>query len=233
MSATTHSLHPRPQPVHGITEAAPAKTGHFLEALNAKATTLHLLRDATILKQDAPVRHCHLVVSGCIRTVRLLPDGRRQLAEFLLPGDLFGIESLGRHEFGAEAVTGATVRRYARRDVDALAAVDATFARHLHTAMAAQLRIGLERIVTLGRRTASERISGFLLDMAGRMSVAEQVEFELPMNRADMADYLGLTVETVSRAMTCLGRSGIIAVNRARITIRDRLALDEPECVLH
>ena len=233
MSASIHTLHPRPQPVHGICEVAPANTGHFLEALNAKATTLYPLRDATIVEQDAPVRYCYLVVSGCVRTVRLLPDGRRQVAEFLLPGDLFGIESLGRHEFGAEAVNGATVRRYAHRDIEALAAEDAIFARRLHAAMTAQLRAGLERIVTLGRRTASERISGFLLDMAERMLATEKVEFELPMNRMDMADYLGLTVETVSRRMTCLGRSGVIAVNRARITIRDRLALDEPECTLH
>jgi CRP-like cAMP-binding protein len=165
--------------------------------------------------------------------VRLLEDGRRQVAEFLLPGDVFGIEALARHEFGAEAVAATTVRRYARADIERMAAADPDFARRLHASVAAQLRAGLERIVTLGRRTAGERIAGFLLDMAGRMAAGDRQEFELPMNRIDMADYLGLTVETVSRRMTALGRSGSIAVNRAHITIRNRRALDEPECTVH
>ena len=154
--------------------------------------------------------------------------------KFLFSGDLFGWEALDEHDFGAEAVTPVTLRRYRRRSLDALADRDRDFARRLRELTAGQLRAGRERMVLLGRKTASERIASFLLEMAERMNPDGRALIELPMGRADMADYLGLTIETVCRGLTQLRRLGTIAVERAKVVIRDRRALGVAGCeVVH
>jgi CRP-like cAMP-binding protein len=159
-----------------------------------------------------------------------MEDGRRQVGEFLLPGDLFGWETLDDHDFGAEAVTPVTLRRYPCCSLEALADRDPDFARRLRKLTAGQLRAGRERMVLLGRKTASERIASFLLEMSERMNPDGHSLIELPMGRADMADYLGLTIETVCRGLTQLRRHGTVAVERARVAIRDRRALGVAGC---
>jgi CRP/FNR family nitrogen fixation transcriptional regulator len=109
--------------------------------------------------------------------------------------------------------------------IEAWAARDAMFARRLRQYAAAQMRQGRDRLVALGRKTAIERIAGFLLDMQRRLRVADRAVLELPMNRCDIADYLGLTIETVCRGLTELRAQGIISVDRARIVIHDEAAL--------
>jgi len=164
----------------------------------------------------------------------LMEDGRRHVGEFLFPGDLFGWDVLDEHDFGAEAVTPATVRRYPRRSLEALADRDRTFAQQLRALTAGQLRASRERMVLLGRKTASERIASFLLEMARQMRAEGQGLIELPMSRADIADYLGLTIETVCRGLTQFRRHGIIAVERSKVVVRDRRALDAAGCeVVH
>ncbi|MCL2429844.1 MAG: helix-turn-helix domain-containing protein [Alphaproteobacteria bacterium] len=182
-------------------------------------------RDEEIVSQDDPATDCYLVVSGCIRTVQLMDDGRRQVGEFLFPGDIFGWEALDEHDFGAEAVIPTVLRRYPRRSLEAQADRDPGFARRLRRLTAGQMRAGLRRIVLLGRKTASERIASFVLEMAKKVGPGRDGVIELPMSRADMADYLGLTIETVCRGLTQLRRAGVIEVERARIVIRSRRGL--------
>ncbi len=209
-------------------------TAHVPGSLESPAITVRAERDEEIVAQGEAAGYCYLVVSGCVRTVKLMEDGRRQVGEFLFSGDLFGWEALDEHDFGAEAVTPVTFRRYPSRNLDALADRDRDFARRLRELTAGQLRAGRERMVLLGRKTASERIASFLLEMAERMNPDGRALIELPMGRADMADYLGLTIETVCRGLTQLRQHGTIAVERAKVVIRDRRALGVAGCeVLH
>ncbi|HTU55767.1 MAG TPA: helix-turn-helix domain-containing protein [Acetobacteraceae bacterium] len=216
--------------------AKPAAPGLacVLESLGANSASVRAERDEEIVAQADPAGYCYLVVSGCARTVKLMEDGRRQVGEFLLPGDLFGWEALEEHDFGLEAVSAAAFLRFPRAAFYALADRDRDFARRLRELTAGQLRAGRERMVLLGRKTASERIASFLLEMAERIRPEAGTMIELPMSRADMADYLGLTIETVCRGLTQLRTQRVIAVERSRIVILDRRALGVAGCeVVH
>jgi CRP-like cAMP-binding protein len=203
--------------------------GHVLEALEPRGITIRAERDEEIVAQDEKATHCYLIVSGCVRTAQLLDDGRRQVGEFLFAGDLFGWEALDTHDFSAEAVTPVTLRRYVRRDVEALADQDRDVARRLRDISAGRARAGREHMVLLGRGTASERIAAFLLHMAEQIAQDGGARIELPMSRSDMGDYLGLTIETVCRPLTRLRQEGTITVKGATIAIRDRGALCTPD----
>ena len=213
------------RPVQGADLAGIAEPRVF-GALHSHAVIVRAERDEDIVAQGNSAEHCYLVLIGCLRTVALMEDGRRQIGEFLLPGDVFGWEALGDHDFGAEAVTRVVLRRYPRRSLEMLADKNPDLARHLRAMAACKLRAGRERMLLLGRKTASEQIASFLLEMADRMNARSSGQIELPMSRGDMADYLGLTIETVCRGLTQLRRSGTIAVERTRIVIRDRRALE-------
>jgi CRP/FNR family transcriptional regulator, nitrogen fixation regulation protein len=197
----------------------------FLEPLAPAATNIQVHRDGDIIAQGGRAEYCFQIVTGCVRTVRLLEDGRRQVGEFLLPGDIFGWEMAGAHEFAAEAVTPATLRRFRLGAIEERADEDRVFAHHMRRYTAEQVRTARGRLVLLGRKTAAERIASFLLEMHERLRCSGAAAFELPMSRADMADYLGLTIETVSRGLTELRRRGTIAVERTRIAIHDGHAL--------
>ena len=197
----------------------------LLGPLAMVATTLHFERDDEIIAQGARAEHCFQVITGCLRTVRLLEDGRRQVGEFLLAGDVFGWDAVGEHEFAAEAVTPVTLRRIRLSSIEERADEDRCFAQRLRRYTADQVRIARARLVLLGRKTAAERIASFLLEMVERLNSPDEAVIELPMSRADMADYLGLTIETVCRGLTELRRQGTIAVERTRVAIRDSRAL--------
>jgi CRP/FNR family nitrogen fixation transcriptional regulator len=209
---------------------AGAARAQILAALEPRATTVRFERDDEIMAQEAPAAWCYLVISGCVRTVRLMEDGRRQVGEFLFAGDLFGCEALETHDFGAEAVTPVTLRRYARRDLERLADQDRDVARGLRELSSSRLRSGREHMLLLGRKTASERIASFLLEMAARSSADAKPTIELPMSRSDMGDYLGLTIETVCRRLTRLRLDGTIAIHGTKVAIRNRIALGEAGC---
>jgi CRP-like cAMP-binding protein len=216
------------------TGSVPAKRidAGVLERLEPTAITVRAERDEEIVAQGEPAGFCYLVVSGCVRTVQLMEDGRRQVGEFLFPGDLFGWDAVDEHDFAAEAVTPVSLCRYATRSLDALADADRDVARRMRSLTSSRLRAGRDRVVLLGRKTAVERIASFLLEMVGRMNTDSQALIELPMSRADMADYLGLTIETVCRCLTRLRRNGTIAIERATIAICDRRALGAASCAL-
>ncbi len=213
-----------PRPIAGPAQA------NVLEPLKAVAVTVRTDRDEEIVAQGDPARHCYLLVSGCARTVKLMEDGRRQVGEFLLPGDLFGWEALDEHDFGVEAVTPVTLLRFPRSALETLVDRDRHFARQLRALSAGQIRAGRERLVLLGRKTACERIASFLLEMAQRIRGEGGAMIGLPMSRADMADYLGLTIETVCRGLAQLRTAGVIAVERSKIVILDRRALGVAGC---
>ncbi|MBW6422782.1 helix-turn-helix domain-containing protein [Rhizobium sp. XQZ8] len=144
---------------------------------------------------------------GAVRIHRLLSDGRRQVIAFHLAGETFGFEADRTHSFFAEAITQAGLRTIARP------ANDEASPEMLSLALRGMMR-AQEHIMMIGRQTAVERIAGFLLDMAERQGGLEH--FDLPMTRLDIADYLGLTIETVSRVFAKLRASGLIKLRSIR-----------------
>lgn len=205
----------RPRPVQPAREGADGMLG----------VTRSFDKDGEIFAEGDATGCFYKVVSGAVRTSKLLSDGRRQIDAFHLPGDIFGIESGDEHRFGAEAVCDTTVVAYRRCSLDTLAAGDAGFARQVVSAIMRALQRAQAHMLLLGRKSAVEKIATFLLDLSERLAVAGSVD--LPMSRADIADHLGLTIETVSRSLTQLERQGVIELpaHRRSILLRDTAAL--------
>jgi len=220
MHAATQVLERSPR-----TPAQPAPRDP-LDLLEQFGTTITVERDRQIHGQGDEAESCYRVLRGCVRVVSLLEDGRRQIGEFLLPGDLLGFDSAGTHDFAAEAVTEVVLRRYPRRMVEALAERQLGLSGWLRGVAAVSLRIAHARLLMLGRKTASERLAGFLMEMSKRL-VRKGEWIELPMSRTDMADHLGLTIETVCRLLAHLRREGTVDVGRGSIRIMDRVALQQ------
>ena len=129
--------------------------------------------------------------------------------------------------FAAEAVSDVVLRRFPRRMVDALAESNLGLTRRLRDMTVVSLQTAHSRLLLLGRKTASERIASFLLEMAERLPGRRAHVVDLPMGRMDVADHLGLTIETVCRILALLRREGMIGIERGRITIRDEAALQQ------
>jgi len=180
-------------------------------------------RNVEIYGENEPAEYLYKVISGTVRTYKVLNDGRRQIGAFYLPGDIFGLEVGEEHTFSAEAIAESKILVIKRSVLVALAARDNEVARQLWTMTANELQRAQGHIMLL-IKTAQERVAGFLLEMAKRSAAASEVD--LPMSRQDIADYLGLTIETVSRTLTQLENSAAIAVPTSRrIVLRNRAAL--------
>jgi CRP-like cAMP-binding protein len=179
-------------------------------------------RNTEIFGENEPADYLYKVVSGNVRTYKILSDGRRQVGGFYLPGDLFGLEFADEHTLSAEAISDAKVLVVKRSALTALAGHDALVAQQLFNLTGRELRRVQDRILLLVK-SAQERVASFLLEMAERVSGNS---IDLPMSRQDIADYLGLTIETVSRTLTSLECAAAIEVPTSRrIVLRNRPAL--------
>lgn len=167
-------------------------------------------RDQAVFGEGEPADYIYKVVSGAVRSLRLLADGRRQIADFYFPGDVFGVEPGAERRATAETL-GETVLIVARR---ATIASDPDCGARLWRNAQAELRRSRDHVLTLGRRSAAERLAAFLLELAERLDAGRTLA--LPMSRQDMADYLGLTIETVSRTLTQLQGERLIAIDGCR-----------------
>jgi CRP/FNR family nitrogen fixation transcriptional regulator len=170
-------------------------------------------RDVEIYGENEPADYLYQVVSGAVRTYRVLCDGRRQIGAFYMPGDVFGLESGQAHVFSAESISDTKVLVVKRKALEASASRDSEVARQLWELTARELERAQDHILAL-IKTAEERVVSFLLEMAERASCKGQIE--LPMSRRDIADYLGLTIETVSRTMTHLESTAAIELCTSR-----------------
>ena len=183
---------------------------------------LRFEQDCEIYGEGEDADCCYKVVSGVVRTCKFLSDGRRQIDAFHVAGDLFGIETGGLRGLSAEAVTEC---RIAACRIPPLGESDAEpVPPQLLVQVLRDLNRAQEHAVLLGRRSAVEKVAAFLLDWARRSAVAGSIA--LAMTRQDIGDYLGLTIETVSRTLSLLERGGIIELPAARqIRIRNTEAL--------
>jgi CRP-like cAMP-binding protein len=180
-------------------------------------------RNVEVFGEGEEADYLYQVKTGCIRTYKVLSDGRRQIGAFYLPGDIFGIEAGSAHSFSAEAITSSTVIVVKRSIINSRAAGNSALSRQLFDLTVAELQRAQAHALLLVKM-AQERVAGFLLEMASR--VKSRTEVELPMSRQDIADYLGLTIETVSRTMTQLENSAAIALPTSRrIVLRNQSAL--------
>jgi CRP/FNR family nitrogen fixation transcriptional regulator len=188
------------------------------------ATEFSYRKEEEIYGEDEPSEYVYQVIRGAVRTYKLLSDGRRQIGAFHLPGDVFGLDPGSTRRLTAEAITDTTVRLVKRRSLEAAAASNVQFAHNLWTMTAGDLRHAEDHMLLLGRKTALERVATFLLEMDGRLAKAGMMA--LPMCRRDIGDYLGLTLETVSRALSELNDKGILTFAGARqIVLRNRQRL--------
>ncbi|MBW8816010.1 MAG: helix-turn-helix domain-containing protein [Caulobacterales bacterium] len=169
-------------------------------------------RDEEIYAQDDEAEMLYRVVRGVVRTSRLTVDGRRQVGDFYYAGDLFGLEPGPDHRFAAEALTDCEIHLVRRSAVRAFAG-DAELDRAILEATRQEMERLQEHVVMLGRKSARERVASFLMSLAQRR---EETHVDLPMGRQDMADYLGLTIETVSRMLTQLQGDDIVEFPSSR-----------------
>jgi len=184
--------------------------------------TLHLDRGAEIVAEEDPAEYIYQVVEGTVRSCKLLSDGRRQIGSFAMAGDYFGLEARATHGYAAEAITDVTLRLINRGAAFTAAGRDPEIARTLWEVTAKGLDASQRHALLLGRKTALEKIGSFLHEMAGRQGHDDEIE--LPMSRQDIADYLGLTIETVSRTMTQLESAGTICLETSRHVLLRRPA---------
>jgi CRP/FNR family nitrogen fixation transcriptional regulator len=179
-------------------------------------------RNEEIFGEGEPVEYIYTVKSGCVRTFNTISDGRRHVGSFYLSGEYFGLEGENRHSFSAEAVERSNVYVIKRSAIMSRAAASNKTTSQLLALTALELR-RTQRHVMLLLKTARERVGQFILDLAERQNSKREVD--MPMTRGDIADYLGLTAETVSRMLWGLENTSVISVQRRRVILRDVLAL--------
>jgi CRP-like cAMP-binding protein len=171
----------------------------------------------TIYAQEDAAQFVYEVVEGMVRTARLAPDGRRIVHGFFVPGDIFGIEPNGAHNCSAETVCPTRIASCERSQIERRALADGAVATEFWSCLLKSAEQAGSHMSLLARATAIEKIAHFLLEMAERMSANRR--FALPMSRYDIADYLGLSSETVSRAFTALRERQLIATEGRAVTI--------------
>jgi CRP/FNR family nitrogen fixation transcriptional regulator len=187
--------------------AEPVAIADSLAALDGIGAVVTLRRDEPLFRPGDSAEFYFKVLKGAVRSCRVLADGRRHIGEFFLAGDFIGLDAAESYAFAAEAILATTLIRYSRRKVEALAAEEPRIGQSLVEIMRLGLAAARERMLLLGHMTAMERIASFLLDLSERRTDGRVI---LPMTRTDIGDYLGLTMETVSRAFSQLKSGGII-----------------------
>ncbi len=183
--------------------------------LSAIVTRLRIEPQQIVFQEGDTVEHVFNVTSGVVKLYKLLLDGRRQITGFLLPGDFLGLASRTGYSYSAEAVTGVSLCRFPRHRLEETFDRFPHLQRRLFDIANDELVAAQDQMLLLGRKTALEKISSFLLRLSEReqRSGAEQGPVELPMTRGDIADYLGLTIETVSRTLSQLKNDSLIKQN--------------------
>ena len=190
-------------------EKKPRLLGELGDLSHAKVSSgeFKYSKGTEIFGQAEPADYIYQVIEGAVRSHKLLSDGRRQIGAFHVPGDIFGLENGDCHRFTAEAIVDTTVRLVRRQSLERAAKTDPAMVRSLLTMTTDNLQ-HVENTHVLWGKTRAERVAAFLLEMNGRLTAAGVMV--LPMTRCDIADYLGITIETVSRALSEFQRKGYL-----------------------
>jgi CRP-like cAMP-binding protein len=196
---------------NAIPRLAPVR-GSF-GAMEALGSQMRFVSNEEIFGEGEPAEYVYKVAKGAVRTYKILCDGRRQIGGFYLPGDIFGLEIGKEHQFSAEAINNVTVLVVRRSAIISLAERDYDAAREFWSFTGRELNRVQEHLLLLVK-SAQQRVASFLLEMSTRLHATDAIE--LPMSRQDIADYLGLTIETVSRTMTQLASEHTIGLQSSR-----------------
>lgn len=201
----------------------------YLDEIQAIMQTRHVDAGAQVVNEGDEAVSVFNVVSGSVKLYKLLPDGRCQITGFLLPGDFCGIATDGTYAYSAEALEPAEICIMPRSKLDAVFGRHPELERRLLTIVSHELSAAQDQMLLLGRKTAAERLAAFLLRQSARNArigwPADPVQ--LPMSRADIADFLGLTMETVSRTFTKLKDEGTIRLPaKTVVELADRTRLE-------
>lgn len=184
------------------------------DALERIGRTQGYSAKTTIFEQGRDAGFVYNLTAGTLRLSKLLPDGRRQIVGFAMPGDFLGLDFEPTHSFTADSLTPAKLCQFSRIGFNDMLDEKPRVLRRLMTMASHELAMAQEQMVVLGRRTAEEKIAAFLVGMRNRYARIHgpSVHVPLPMTRLDIGDYLGLTVETVSRMMTRMAREKTIVI---------------------
>ncbi len=168
----------------------------------------------TVFREGDLVDNVYSISNGAVKLYKLLPDGRRQIIGFLFSGDIFGLGTDDGYCYTAETITPTQLCRFGHRKLDSLMEAIPRLERRMFSMAVRDLVAAQEQMLLLGRKTAREKVATFLVKLAQRAAKIghSPSEVALPMSRADIADYLGLTIETVSRTFTQLKRDNIIGL---------------------
>ena len=198
-----------------------------LKAFRRTGATIRLAPGETLFYEDDPARSVYSLTRGMLRLTKILPDGRRQIADFLFPGDFLGLTLEEGHSFSAEAVTEVEVCQFSTARFQAFATTHPQLERRLFALAAHERAATRQQVLRLGRKSAMERIASFLMMLANRdrdvpVSPEGRLMVVLPMSRTDIGDYLGLRIETISREFSAMKAQGLIRlVSTQRVEILD------------
>lgn len=219
-------------PVRDMTVCAGLKP-HELDRMNAIVTRMTIDSERAVFYEEDRAEHVFNVTDGTVRLSKMLPDGRRQVTGFLYPGDFLGIAYSDSYAYTAEAISPLSLCRFPRQKLEALFDEFPGLEKKVLGVASNELRAAQDQMLLLGRKTAQEKLATFLWSLApaGRLGNGldngPDTAIDLPMNRTDIADYLGLTTETVSRTFTRMVKDGILALPSTH-----KVVLRQPERLL-
>ena len=213
-------------PASAVKERTAWMAGQNNEPLRTAGTVANIAEGRQICAEGDDTDVFYKVVSGVVRVCRFLNDGRRQIEAFHVAGEVFGFEMGEERHLAAEAVSDCTLICYRRRNVESLALKDENVTRQLFQYAMQNLAQAQGHSLLLGRRGAAEKVASFLLGWAKNAAQGRIVN--LAMTRQDIADYLGLTIETVSRSLSQMERDGVIGLpNIRQVRLNDIEALED------
>jgi CRP/FNR family transcriptional regulator, anaerobic regulatory protein len=185
---------------------------------------VHFGAGETVFAQEEMTTSFYNLLDGIMRLYKLLPDGRRQIIGFVLPGDFLGLAASSHHNFSADAIGPVALCQFSKSAFARFSNDRPDLLRRINELAVRELSQAQDHMVLLGRRSAEEKVATFLItwrDRLVRVNGPSQT-VSLPMSRQDIADYLGLTIETVSRTFTRLDRDGVIEIMPGSVCLKDR-----------
>ena len=199
-----------------------------LKALHKIGSRMHFARGETIFSEGDSAEYAYKIASGTVRLCKHMSDGRRQIAQFIFPGEFFSFMDLKEHSFTAEAVNDVVLLCYPQKQIERLGEERSTLRKRFADVLTRRVRDIQNHLVMLGRQTAKERVAAFLVHVIEHMGIDKNGLMELPMSRQDMADYLWLTIETDCRVLSAMKRERLIDIpNLHQLVIKNTATLAE------
>ena len=214
------------QSIHNFCSGLPLEETQHLESILSQ---IQYETHSTIFREGDAAQNLYSVGSGAVKLYKLLPDGRRQITAFLFRGNFFGLSNNGSYSYTAEAMTPVSLCRFPKKKLDELFESHPKLEKRMLEATTGELVAAQDQFLMLGRKTAREKVATFLVNLCVRLAPEHETlqNLTLPMNRSDIADFLGLTIETVSRTLTVMKRDKLISLpdaNHVIIELPDALA---------